>query len=381
MFLYILAVFFSVPSYGAIAPATQSNSIQLVRVSLGTHSKVFLNSIDLIANGEKIFEGPAYLDLRCTQNKYGENYFYLPGSQKRYTLVNLQSPSQIISVNKMPYRGTITLQASPEGCLVVNTLPIEQYLFGLINKEMPSSWPMEALKAQAVAARSYALSRIEKRKNLPFDVEPTTADQVYEGVKAETAKARQAVMSTRNQILERTGKVFTAYFHANCGGKTDTPENVWGRKEAGFTSVYCPFHKNKTNKNSWSISLSFDQIGAALRKISSQAKSVIKIARLDTRPEKNGNRQAQVLLSDTSGRQLEIPAAEFRQALGNTKMKSTIFELDQNTKTNEVKIRGQGYGHGVGMCQIGAKQLAILGKTYREILSFYYPLAQISLLK
>ncbi len=259
---------------------------------------------------------------------------------------------------------------------MINTLDLEKYLSGLINKEMSPSWPMAALKAQAVASRTYALFQMEENRHQDFDLESTTADQVYAGASAETAKSNQATEETKGEILAYSGSPIKAYFHANCGGKTEAPEFVWGQKNPAFRSVYCPYHRTQKEKVQWEVRLSKQQIYQAVKKIAgSLPKSFFHVAQVEAGAPNGNQRLSDIMVSDARGNSLVISSNAFRNAIGNTKFRSTSFQLKK--EGDAVRFIGEGFGHGVGMCQVGAKAMADEGKNYREILSHYYPLAQV----
>ncbi|MFZ5816274.1 MAG: SpoIID/LytB domain-containing protein [Bacillota bacterium] len=137
------------------------------------------------------------------------------------------APNYVLYAQK-PYRGEIEVVVASTGRLsVVNYLNLEEYLLGVVPREMSSSWPLEAIKAQAVAARTYAVANMGKQRAHGFDLMPNTADQAYGGVAVETARATQAVTETRGQILTYNGRPVAAYYHSSSGGHTENNEFVW----------------------------------------------------------------------------------------------------------------------------------------------------------
>lgn len=293
--------------------------------------------------------------------------------------LTIHSKTGFLKFNHYLLRERITLVPRTNGgCQVVNALSLDHYLAGLINREMSPSWPMEALKAQAVASRSYALSRMNESREKDFDLENSTMDQVYEGAQAETGKSHMAVSQTKNITLNFKQGPLKAYFHANCGGRTELPESVWGdSKASAFKTVACPFHQKTSNKKSWNVFLSNHQIEHALRKVSGLLPSgFLSLAKVEAGAINPSERVSDLILSDARGTNVIIPATAFRSAIGNMKVKSTAFSLAE--ANGRVTIRGEGFGHGVGMCQVGAKTMAESGKSFRQILKYYYPLAQLS---
>jgi stage II sporulation protein D len=179
-------------------------------------------------------------------------------------VLRVLSPSGIVTVaNKgASYRDVIELRPGLSGGVTaVNKAELEHYVRGVVPLESPASWPIEALKAQAVAARSYALA---ERRGGVFDVYDTTASQVYGGFSAEQQSTNRAVAKTNGQVLRYQGKVITAYFHSTSGGHTEDNENIWGGSAIPYIrgvddpwDKYSPYHH-------WRLTYSANRLGAAL---------------------------------------------------------------------------------------------------------------------
>jgi stage II sporulation protein D len=155
--------------------------------------------------------------------------------------------SSAIIVNGKPYRGIAEISPSDKGLLVVNQLQLEEYLVGLINCEISSAWPIEAVKAQAVIARTYALNRKEARKKAFYHLESSVIDQVYDGCLIEDSRAMRAVSETAGEVLTYKGSIIQAFYHSNCGGKTEASENVWGASLPYLMGVECVYCLTSTN--------------------------------------------------------------------------------------------------------------------------------------
>ena len=247
----------------------------------------------------------------------------------------------------------------------VETIPIEQYLIGVISGEMPVSYEIEALKAQAVAARTYTLKKIESKQDYTYDVIDTTDDQVYVdidylkktwGTNYETyiKKIKQAVEETRGQYLTYDGKIIKAFFFSTSSGTTENCEDVFGEKLPYLISVSSTWDENspsylsteKYSKNEF----------YELLEIPYNEKLTIDINRNES------NSINTIKINDNT-----LRGTEFRQKL---KLKSTNIEIKE--EGNEIIITTKGFGHGVGMSQYGAQELALLGYKYDEILKYYY---------
>jgi stage II sporulation protein D len=376
---YIIAalLFFPISARAHIPGPYQVQPSRDVRVLLGSFDRFHISRLDLTLNGGIRFEGNSVFSLHCGQDRNGASYIEFGAGKKAIDRMDIYSPSGFLQVNGKLYRNNLTIYAKEQKCMVVNTVDMEKYLAGLINREMLPSWPEEALKAQAVASRSYAIYQMQANRNREFDVESTTQDQVYDGASSETAKSNRVVQTTRSEVLSFGAGPAKAYFHANCGGMTEVPESVWGTQSGQFRAVYCPYHKKERDRMSWSLSLSAKQVEQALRKITGLLpSSFLRLARLEAGAPNAHQRLNDVVVSDSKGNNIVVAAPLFRAALGNTKVKSTAFRVE--SQGDHYHIRGEGFGHGVGMCQMGARAMAEGGKKYQEILRHYYPHAKLS---
>lgn len=381
--VYIAAIFlFSFEANSQIAPPALVLKSREIRVLLGSYRRFSVSGNDLLiqsgvdSNKSAQMQGSSIFSIRCGHDANGP--FIDFGAEKKSTAtLDIYAPSGFLQVNGKLYRNKITILADNDTCAVINTVELDKYLAGLLNKEMIPSWPIEALKAQAVASRSYALYQMNENRNRAFDIESTTQDQVYEGADSETPKSSIAVESTSGMVLSFGEGPAKAYFHANCGGQTEIPEAVWGANSGAFRSVVCPYHKNKRDQQRWSLKLTKPQLEHALRKIAGLLpKGFYRIARLEAGAPNTSGRMNDVLVSDVAGDNLVLSATQLRAAIGYTKLKSTSFHIEN--EGNSYKIIGEGYGHGVGMCQVGARAMAEQGKKFLEILRYYYPLAKIA---
>jgi stage II sporulation protein D len=233
---------------------------------------------------------------------------------------------------------------------------------------------MEALKAQAVTARTYALhhSRISRDSvaGKDYDVTSTVHSQVYEGAHKEGFRAREACKQTQGLALLRHGAIFPSYYHSCCGGITEHAHNVWSGASGPpqIKDRFC----SRSSKLSWKLRVSARELA---EKLSAAGYAVGRITGVHAAVEDDSPRNRAIVLAEESGTQ-EVPATELRRLLGYSELKSTWFDVTM--KGDEIVFTGRGYGHGVGMCQWGAKGMADEGHTYREILKHYYPDAEIA---
>ncbi len=143
--------------------------------------------------------------------------------------IYIQNPESkgFLTTKKRWYRGDLIIYNIDNKLTIVNSLPLEEYLMGVVPSEMPSKWNIEAHKAQAIAARSYALANLNKRGSKGYDLKDTPLDQAYGGATAETPQTTRAVLSTRGEVLTYDDKIIPAYYHASSGGKTVSAGKVW----------------------------------------------------------------------------------------------------------------------------------------------------------
>jgi stage II sporulation protein D len=285
------------------------------------------------------------------------------------TLVVVGNEGSFVRVGDRSYRGRMLVFRSADGDLaVVNVLGLEDYLFGVVPCEIGpiNARTLEAAKAQAVAARSFTMSRLGRRKGLGHDVFDSYArDQEYRGLERETDLSRQAVATTRGEVIVFGDEVCEALYHGNCGGVTangskpylksvpDTP----GHRRGG--RAYCSGRPNST----WQASFTRESLDAVASKLSGKKCHVRTIA-LET--DRQSGRVRCLGVTTDRGRD-RLPASNFRVAAG---LRSTAFTADLRTRT--VCFTGRGWGHGVGMCQDGAVAMAESGANYRQILEQYY---------
>lgn len=281
--------------------------------------------------------------------------------------VKITSDDEFISLDGNRYRGEMVIHSRPGGLLVVNELPMEVYLVGLINAEAHSSWPVESLKAQAVAARTYALYRASESKSRAFDVRATVADQVYHGSSIEDRASYEAVHSTRGEILLYHGEPIKAFYHSTCGGMTASAREVWGADLPYLKSLKCRWCV-ESPRYFWKYAASGERIGEALARYGHDVGKVRNIKILDKTP----SRRNKTIKIKGSKKTKKVGASLLRKSVGYTKIFSTRFEVFEPDKGMFLFL-GRGSGHGVGMCQWGARGMALDGASYREILGYYYP--------
>lgn len=271
------------------------------------------------------------------------------------------------------YRGTLDIISKPnKKFLVVNTIELEQYIRGVLYHEVSHRWPMEAMKAQAVAARTYALYQMKKNNADEYDVTGDIYSQVYGGKNSERFRTNIAVKRTMGKILVYNNKVLPAYFHASCGGHTENAKNIWGENLPPLSGVPCSFCALAPHAN-WKRNFRSKDIQDKLAADGYRHMGAIHDIRVVSRNP--SGRINNLHFSARDGTTTTIPGVKFRGIIGPNTIKSNKYEVVM--KGYYFDLIGKGWGHGVGMCQWGAHQMAEERHKYDEILSFYYPGADI----
>lgn len=273
--------------------------------------------------------------------------------------------SENLSVNSSSVPDHIILFPKRGAVEVIAVLDMEDYLRGVLPHEMPLVWPIEALKAQAVVARSFTKKQMIARKDNPYHLDSTVNDQVYRYNQTFSAKEKEnlerALQETRDEVLEdRNGQAVRTLYHADCGGQTEKSSHVWGQKEVEFSIKDI---KHSTPYSAWEFKVSAEELKEKL-------KTQFVPQNLNISAESLGQRALQMEVIGLNDRE-KLSSQEFRRLVGYSKLKSTRFQVE---KINEgFLFKGSGFGHGVGLCQYGAKALAKSGMNYKDILKHYFP--------
>ncbi len=270
-------------------------------------------------------------------------------------------------LNGKYYRGNLRIKLNKTELLLINELNIEDYLLSVVPSEVPNSWQNEALKAQSIVARSYALFELQNSRKLekPFDVYASTRSQVYKGMDVENKYTSDAVRSTLGEIVTWKGKTAKTYFHACSGGMTESSKDAFNDPRpylkvipSPYGKIYSLFHWS-TNLPARKIENLFqDLFQGHLKGIAVSSRTASK--RIQT-----------VTLIDSAGIQHRVSGSEFRKRIGATVMRSTRANIQ--TSDGKIILSGVGYGHGVGLAQWDAQEMALKHKTYRQIIAFFYP--------
>jgi stage II sporulation protein D len=271
------------------------------------------------------------------------------------------------------YRGWLYVFAVDGKLTLVNELPLESYLMGVVPCEMGAASPAEALKAQAVAARTYTLTKIGSFSKQGYDVDDTTRCHVYRGADMESAATNEAIRATSNQILTYAGKPIEALYATVSGGVTADAREAFGGNGLPYLVPVVDTDPNGTPYGAhskwfaWYLDIPAEAMRAKFKERGVDLGGIENVEVVDKGPS---GRAVNIRLTTESG-QFDLSARLIRDAFGVDTVRSTLFTI---SKTKEgFRISGNGWGHGVGMCQAGAVGRARAGQSYGQILSTYYP--------
>ena len=272
-----------------------------------------------------------------------------------------------LRLNGREYPAVVELIRNGEGLAVVNDVPLEDYLVGVLRAETSEKWPLEALRAQAIAARTYAAYHRLLSASKPYHIVASTAHQQYFGRVPASSPIWGAVRETAGQVLRWEGDVFPAFYHTESGGYTEDPRTVFAaRNMPGLKPVRCEFSAGSPHFY-WSLDVRLAELSETLRR---HDVSVGSVTSIEITERTASLRASSVTVHGARG-SARLLGNDFRRMLGYDRFKSTMFAVAING--DSAHFSGRGYGHGVGMCQWGAKGMAEAGYTARQILEFYYP--------
>ena len=266
----------------------------------------------------------------------------------------------------VPVTGLVHIVRRGKGFLVINRADLEEYVKGVVPGEVNSSWHPEMLKAQAVAARTYALYQQMLSASREYDVVATVQDQVYKGKSGVDAAVSRAVDETRGLVVTYQNAPIYAAFSSTAAGLTEDAINVWSKDYPYLKGVECPFDLESPYYH-WSASFRLDKLEQSLRQ---QGFAVGAITSIEPLSFSRGGRVAKLRVVHSEG-ELILRGEDLRKAVGYSIVPSTQFTID--AVGQDIVLSGYGAGHAVGMCQWGAKELAELGYTFPTILAYYYP--------
>ncbi|MBI6546081.1 MAG: SpoIID/LytB domain-containing protein [Cyanobacteria bacterium NC_groundwater_1444_Ag_S-0.65um_54_12] len=278
----------------------------------------------------------------------------------------------MVYVGKRWYRGILEIR---DGLIAINELPMEDYLYGVVPCEMPHTWPLEALKAQAVAARTYTVAKLGEMAARGYDLKPTTDHQVYGGAARETPESNLAVDATRGEVVTYNGRPIPAYYCSAAGGYTDGADTVWGGDPVPYLQAVPDFDQAAPSYL-WQHTISAVALRSDLER---HGISIGDLTAIEPLLRGYSGRVRTLAIRGSQGDKV-LSGERFRYITG---LKSSLFnvapELDEHGRTTGFTFAGRGHGHGVGLSQWGSRGLGQMGYSYVQILSHYYPHSQLTI--
>lgn len=324
--------------------------------------------------------------------------------------IYLKSSDEVTKLENKSYRGKFNFYIKGSKIHAINELGMQDYLYGVVPKEMVSSWELEALKAQAVVAKNYTITNYNKHRSDGFNVCSTTHCQVYGGYSAEQEKTNRAVDQTEGIFMSYDSKPAEGYFHASSGGRTESIGNMWNYSLDYMVGVDDPYSLGSPYDN-WQVSFTASEIKTALLNKSVDIGNIVGLKVIKT--SENG-RVMELGILGTKGMHV-LKKDNIRSTLGSSKLKNTYFSLNNSasfqktysSSANSTDIQsrnlkykfedlddfmnnkfsredkdfiasdiymfyGKGNGHGIGLSQYGANGMAKKGFDFEEILKYYF---------
>ncbi len=268
-------------------------------------------------------------------------------------------------ISGVHYSGEIEVWKGQNGLYIINEIPFEEYVKSVVLAEVGTNWEMEALKAQAVIVRTYAIYQKNSNGNSRYHITSSVLHQVYKGNSSDFRVA-YAVEKTAGEILTFEGKPIESLYHSTCGGKTENAEEVFAKSYPYLKPVESSCETSPYWV--WERRIPLSEIEKSL--------NIPGIKEIAIKSYTTTGRVKELLIS-TEKNQTITKATDLRKSLGWQRVPSTNFTIAADSDT--LILEGKGYGHGVGLCQWSALEMAKKGKSYREILSFFYPGTEIRL--
>jgi stage II sporulation protein D len=267
--------------------------------------------------------------------------------------------------------GRVEVWADARGLVVVNALDLEEYVAAVVASEVPAGWPDAALQAQAVAARTFAVAqKIAQGPAARAHLGSSVLDQVYRGAAHPDSSALRAARATGGEVLTFGSAPIAAYFSASCGGTSETAQDAFN-VPPGSTPYLVSQRDDADEGRTWTVRKPLADLSAALRR---SGRVLAPVTSLSVSGRTPSGRARTVRIETAAGERI-LAAVELRQILGYTALPSLSFDV--SVERGAAVFRGRGNGHGVGLCQWGARARAVRGESYRAILAHYYPGADI----
>ncbi len=390
-----------------------STSLDTVRVKLSTNNATALaigingeyfieESGEIVPRGTITLRANANGTVSAVHSAQGELY---TGKSVSLLRTDMRPVGGYITLNSRNYLGHMYISVLSNGYIrVINEVPLAHYLYGVVAYEMNNTYPIEALRAQAIAAKSYVLATIEQNPNAEYHIGDTSSDQVYKGYNGAYTNVIEAVDSTISEVLTVNGKILTAYYSASNGGETTVPSAAWPTKkvsDVGFAIALDPYDTANPQSMKEVVTLPINSAGSVsqqlydmliakltrYRGVQAQGISLIRSVELSNPKAKDEQHNMTTMSIVVDG--IFNGISEENITLSFNVSELLLYSVCTNSSLRcywgEYSFDGTSYniyhmrwGHGVGLSQRGAQQRANQGQSYKQILNFYYPGATLS---
>lgn len=290
-----------------------------------------------------------------------EDKVYMDGNY--YENITISNKTGIIKIGKYSFYGDMLIKSVDSKLILINTLNMEKYLLGVVPFEIPASFPIEALKAQTVIARSYAYRNIARNKK-DFDVYDSTLSQVYQGIPTKNVdNVRKAIKETSGEVILYNNRIIDAVFHSYSGGYTASAKEVWGNEVEYLQAIEDNYSKGvHSTVLNWEFQIDKESI---LEKVG------FEVFDYDISFTESNRVSKLILYNEDKSQEMQFTGNSFRKAFSLSKIKSTAFTIEINDRG--IKVVGSGYGHGVGFSQWSSKTMATdHNMSYIDIINFFY---------
>ena len=333
---------------------------------------VFLNALSLniespdvltvySSDGERVPHSGKKIQIRP-----GNPGLLINGMDSNVKEIFIETKNAYLKANNRKYAGAMKVKQKDGRLLAINIIDVEEYLKGVVPVEISPDWHAEALKVQAVSSRTYALYQRESRRQADYDLVSTTQDQVYAGRSYEHPAANNAIEQTRGLVLTYHDHLALAMYHSTSAGPTEDAMSVWGIDLPYLKGVNCPFDR-LSPRYLWEREIPLDRVQRALLEEGYPIGIIATMTPIDSTPS---GRVARIRILHSRG-EIILHGDDLRRILGYNEVPSTRFFIKAMGQT--IQLEGRGWGHGVGLCQWGAKEMAEMGYSHRTILKYYYP--------
>jgi stage II sporulation protein D len=287
--------------------------------------------------------------------------------------LRIAGASAFLTVDGTPVRGDLVITVRDRRVFVVNELGLEDYVRSVVPSEVPSDWPLEALKVQAILARTYALYQKAERGAAGFDVDATVQSQVYGGIPSEDGRTSAAVEATAGRVVQFGGRLAFTPYHSTSAGPTEDASEIWGIDLPYLKGVDCSFDRESPAAH-WTRRMPLDEIEAALGQAGYRVGPIGSLTPLG----RNRSGRVSAVRIVHAGGALILKGEDLRRIIGYRRLPSmrfdvTAFAINPESRRVEAWFEGGGWGHGGGLCQWGMKALADRGWTADQIIGYYYP--------